>query len=95
MQNKSTNATNFAKKVAIVDNFVTLSLCTHPKGTAIALLIEPVHSLEDLKELEDALQIAEDGVLLEVELDEFAQRLGLVGVDNILGEELVEAHLLL
>ena len=95
MQNKSTTATNFAEKVAIVDNFVTLSLCTHPKGTAIALLIEPVHSLEDLKELEDALQIAEDGVLLEVELDEFAQRLGLVGVDNILGEELVEAHLLL
>ena len=30
-----------------------------------------------------------------MELDELAQRLGLVGVDNILGEELVEAHLLL
>ena len=60
---------------------------------AVPLLVEPVHRLEDLEELEHALQVAEHCVLPEVLLDQLPQWLWLVGVDHTLGKELVEANL--
>ena len=60
---------------------------------AVPLLVEPVHGLEDLEELEHALQVAEHCVLPEVLLDQLPQWLWLVGVDHTLGKELVEANL--
>ena len=63
------------------------------KGATVSLLVEPVHGLEDLEELEHALQVAEHGVLPEVLLDQLPQWLWFVGVDDTLGEELVEPDL--
>ena len=60
---------------------------------AIPLLVEPVHGLEDLEELEHALKVAEHCVLPEVLLDELAQGLRLVRVDHTLREELVQPNL--
>ena len=40
------------------------------KGTPVSLLVEPVHGLEDLEELEHALEVAEHRVLPEVLLDQ-------------------------
>ena len=63
------------------------------KGTPVSLLVEPVHRLKDLKELEHALEVAEHRVLPEVLLDQLPQGLWLVCVDHTLGEELMEANL--
>ena len=63
------------------------------KGTPVSLLVEPVHGLEDLEELEHALEVAEHRVLPEVLLDQLPQGLWLVCVDHTLGEELMEANL--
>jgi hypothetical protein len=82
--------------VHVVSNHDLIKIVeTHPQGTAITFLVEPVDCLEDIKELDDTLPVPEAGVLLEVELDELAERLGLVGVDDVAGKELVEPHLLL
>ena len=63
------------------------------KGTPVSLLVEPVHGLEDLEELEHALEVAEHSVLPEVLLDQLPQGLWFVRVDHTLGEELMEANL--
>ena len=63
------------------------------KGAPVSLLVEPVHGLEDLKELEHALEVAEHSILPEVLLDQLPQGLWFVGVDDTLGEELMEPNL--
>ena len=40
------------------------------KGATVSLLVEPVHRLQDLEELEHALEVAEHRVLPEVLLDQ-------------------------
>ena len=63
------------------------------KGAPVSLLVEPVHGLENLEELEHALEVAEHSILPEVLLDQLPQGLWFVGVDDTLGEELMEPNL--
>ena len=55
-------------------------MSSYPKSTFEPLLVEPIDGLEDLEELEHALPVRETRVLLEVGLDQLADRLGLLGV---------------